>query len=59
MKHQINGQVRYVEEPKGEGKSIKKRGVSGQRVSITLSLFPSVIRGICGFQIRSLFHGSL
>jgi len=36
-KYLIDRQVRYVEEPKKEGQSIKKRGVSGQRVSVTLS----------------------
>ena len=56
-KYLIDRQVRDVEEPKKEGQSIKKRGVSGQRVSVTLPhYFPS---SMWNLQLRSLFHGSL
>jgi hypothetical protein len=55
-KYLLDRQGRYVEDPKKEGQSIKKRGVSGQRVSVTLSrISPEYVESAaCRFAAYSL-----
>jgi hypothetical protein len=53
-KYLTDRQVRDIEEPQKEGQSIKKRGVSGQRDSVTLPHISPVACGICSFAAYSM-----